>query len=85
MPGKSLDSDVASYVINDGHAMFGIGQFAQLAKVSVRTLRHYDHTGLFEPASVEGSSGYRAYRASQLPEFNRIRQPVPADRHPGRC
>lgn len=26
--------------------MFGIGQFAQFAKVSVRTLRHYDDVGL---------------------------------------
>lgn len=52
--------------------MFGIGQFAQLAKVSVRTLRHYDQIGLFQPASVDRSSGYRSYRASQLAELNRI-------------
>lgn len=66
-----LDSDVASYAIN-GVAMFGIGQFAQLAKVSVRTLRYYDQVGLFEPAAVDYTTGYRSYRASQLPQLNRI-------------
>jgi DNA-binding transcriptional MerR regulator/effector-binding domain-containing protein len=52
--------------------MFGIGQFAQLAKVSVRTLRHYDEVGLLRPAHVDQSSGYRSYEAAQLPALNRI-------------
>ncbi len=52
--------------------MFGIGQFAQLAKVSVRTLRHYDDVGLLHPAHVDQSSGYRSYEAAQLPTLNRI-------------
>jgi DNA-binding transcriptional MerR regulator len=52
--------------------MFGIGQFAQLAKVSVRTLRHYDEVGLLEPAVVDEATGYRYYRAAQLPVLNRI-------------
>jgi DNA-binding transcriptional MerR regulator/effector-binding domain-containing protein len=52
--------------------MFGIGQFAQIAKVSVRTLRHYDDLGLLEPAEVDAASGYRYYRADQLPALNRI-------------
>ena len=52
--------------------MFVIGQFAQFAKVSVRTLRHYADVGLLEPAHVDTSSGYRFYRADQLPALNRI-------------
>ncbi|MCP5033571.1 MAG: MerR family transcriptional regulator, partial [Actinomycetia bacterium] len=52
--------------------MLGIGQFAQIAKVSVRTLRHYDDVGLFRPASVDRVTGYRSYAASQLPALNRI-------------
>jgi len=52
--------------------MFGIGQFAQVAKVSVRTLRHYDEVGLLHPAAVDDSTGYRSYSASQLPQLNRI-------------
>lgn len=52
--------------------MFVIGQFAQFAKVSVRTLRHYDDVGLLRPARVDDSSGYRFYRADQLVDLNRI-------------
>lgn len=52
--------------------MFGIGQFAQIAKVSVRTLRHYDDVGLLRPASVDPATGYRSYAAAQLPSLNRI-------------
>ncbi len=52
--------------------MYGIGQFARLAKVSIRTLRHYDEVGLLRPAHVDADSGYRSYRAGQLAELNRI-------------
>ncbi len=52
--------------------MFGIGQFAQFAKVSVRTLRHYDDVGLLRPASVDPATGYRSYAATQLRQLNRI-------------
>jgi DNA-binding transcriptional MerR regulator len=52
--------------------MFVIGQFAQVAKVSVRALRHYDEVGLLKPAAVDASTGYRSYSAAQLPLLNRI-------------
>ena len=52
--------------------MLGIGQFAQLAKVSVRTLRYYGDHGLLMPAHVDPDSGYRSYEASQLADLNRI-------------
>ena len=52
--------------------MFVIGQFAQFAQVSVRTLRHYDDVGLLRPAYVDDNTGYRFYRAEQLVVLNRI-------------
>jgi len=52
--------------------MFAIGEFARLAQVSIKTLRHYDETGLLKPARVDPDSGYRFYRAAQLPRLNRI-------------
>ncbi len=52
--------------------MHGIGEFAHMAKVSVRTLRHYDEIGLLEPARVDPSSGYRSYAAAQLSDLHRI-------------
>ncbi len=52
--------------------MFTIGEFARLGEVTARTLRHYDDIGILHPAEVDRSSGYRRYRASQLPALNRI-------------
>jgi DNA-binding transcriptional MerR regulator/uncharacterized glyoxalase superfamily protein PhnB len=47
--------------------LMGIGRFARLSGVSVHTLRHYDDVGLLAPAQVDESSGYRRYRADQIP------------------
>ncbi|MEM7092437.1 MAG: MerR family transcriptional regulator [Actinomycetota bacterium] len=66
-----LDSDATEAFSING-AMYGIGQFAQLAGVSVRTLRHYDDVGLLTPGEVDGQTGYRSYHASQLRLLNRI-------------
>lgn len=52
--------------------MFLIGDFAKLARVSTRVLRHYDRIGLLNPAHVDPQTGYRYYGASQLAEVNRI-------------
>lgn len=52
--------------------MFGVGAFARLAGVSVRTLHHYDEIGLLRPADVDPRTGYRWYRAEQLARLNRI-------------
>ena len=52
--------------------MLKIGDFSRLAHVSVKTLRFYDEAGLFAPAAVEPRTGYRFYRAAQLPQLQRI-------------
>ncbi len=68
---RGVDSSVREDRRN-GQAMFGIGTFAQIAGVSVRTLRHYDEVGLLCPAHVDPASGYRFYEASQVSRLNRI-------------
>jgi DNA-binding transcriptional MerR regulator len=52
--------------------MLSIGEFARLAAVSVRALRHYDEIGLLRPAKVDPGTGYRGYSAEQLGQLNRI-------------
>lgn len=52
--------------------MFRIGEFARFTRVSVKMLRHYDGIGLLRPARVDPATGYRYYRAAQLPRLNRI-------------
>ena len=49
-----------------------IGQFAGLTWLSPKALRLYQSQGLLEPAVVDASSGYRYYRASQIPVATRI-------------
>jgi DNA-binding transcriptional MerR regulator/effector-binding domain-containing protein len=52
--------------------MFTIGEFATIARVSVRMLRHYDAIGLLVPARVDEHNGYRHYGAGQLRTLNRL-------------
>jgi DNA-binding transcriptional MerR regulator len=52
--------------------MLRIGTFARLGGTSAKTLRDYDEMGLFRPAWVDPSTGYRAYSPAQLPELRRI-------------
>ncbi len=52
--------------------MFKIGDFARLARVSIKTLHHYDDIGLFVPHHVDPFTGYRYYAFDQLPRLNRI-------------
>ena len=49
-----------------------IGDFSQLAQVSVPTLRHYDEVGLIKPTHVDQFTDYRYYALDQLPRLNRI-------------
>ena len=48
-----------------------IQQFADLAGVTVRTLRHYDRLGLLSPLH-RTHSGYRLYRIEDLAQLERI-------------
>lgn len=54
-----------------------IGEFAQLTRLSVRTLRRYHESGLLEPASVDPATGYRYYTSGQIPSaqvIHRLRE-----------
>jgi DNA-binding transcriptional MerR regulator len=52
--------------------MLNIGEFARLAQVSPRMLRHYDELGLLTPERVDPDSGYRFYSVGQLGRLHRI-------------
>ncbi len=49
-----------------------ISDIAHLARVSTRTLRHYDEIGLFKPARIDSLTSYREYGVSQMALLNRI-------------
>jgi len=52
--------------------MLKIGVFAQVSRVSIKMLRHYDEMGLLKPVFVDDFSGYRYYSLEQLPRAHRI-------------
>jgi DNA-binding transcriptional MerR regulator len=52
--------------------MLSIGDFARLAQVSPRTLRHYDELGILRPDRVDPDSGYRFYGVAQLERLHRV-------------
>lgn len=49
-----------------------IGAFARLCRLTVKAVRHYDAEGLLAPAVVDPHSGYRYYRADQVPAATTI-------------
>jgi DNA-binding transcriptional MerR regulator len=51
-----------------------IGEFSKMTYLSVKALRHYHDIGLLEPAEIDASSGYRRYRAEQVPVAQAIRR-----------
>jgi MerR family transcriptional regulator, thiopeptide resistance regulator len=48
-----------------------VGEAARLAKVSVRTLHHYDEIGLLEP-SDRSEAGYRLYTVADLEQLQQV-------------
>ena len=52
--------------------MYRIGEFSELTKTTIKTLRYYEKEGLLIPAHVDNQTGYRFYETSQLPDLARI-------------
>jgi len=51
--------------------MYTIKQLADIAHITVRTLHHYDHIGLFKPTQI-GDNGYRYYDDKALYQLQQI-------------
>ncbi|MFC4590824.1 MerR family transcriptional regulator [Sphaerisporangium corydalis] len=64
-------------------ALLTIGEFAVMAQLSKKALRHYHELGLLEPAHIDAFNGYRHYDTSQLRtaqvirRFRTLGMPVP--------
>ena len=50
-----------------------IGRLARAARLSIKSLRRYDESGLLPAAFVDSQSGYRYYRIEQLARAETIR------------
>lgn len=52
--------------------MFSVGEFASVARVTVRQLHYYDEIGLLQPAEIDPHTGRRAYAPDQIELLTRI-------------
>ena len=55
-------------------AHVSIGDFAVMAGLSKKALRHYHDIGILEPAHIDGYTGYRYYDTSQVDNAHIIRR-----------
>ena len=52
--------------------LYRIGMFANMNRVTIKTLRYYDEQRLLLPVYVDEENGYRYYAAGQMAELQRI-------------
>ena len=52
--------------------LYKIGMFANMNRVTIKTLRYYDEQKLLEPVYVDNENGYRYYKAGQMAQMQRI-------------
>lgn len=52
--------------------LYRIGMFANMNRVTIKTLRYYDEQNLLKPVYVDESNGYRYYISSQIADLHRI-------------
>ena len=51
---------------------YSIGEFSQISRLTVKTLRFYQEQGLLVPTRVDGETGYRYYDDARLPRAEAI-------------
>lgn len=52
--------------------LYKIGMFANMNRVTIKTLRYYDEQKLLVPVYVDEENGYRYYEAGQMAQLHRI-------------
>lgn len=52
--------------------LYKIGMFANMNRVTIKTLRYYDEQKLLKPVYVEEENGYRYYAGGQIADLHRI-------------
>lgn len=52
--------------------MYKIGDFSNMSKTTIKTLRYYEKEGLLKPVYLDLNTGYRYYETSQLVELSKI-------------
>lgn len=56
----------------EAKSMYKIGDFSNMAKTTIKTLRYYEKEGLLKPSYIDPYTSYRYYDASVLVELSKI-------------
>lgn len=51
--------------------LYKIGMFANMNRITIKTLRYYDEQNLLTPVYVDEENGYRYYEAGQMADLHR--------------
>ena len=52
--------------------MYKIGDFSNMSKTTIKTLRYYEKEGLLIPKHIDNFNGYRYYESNQLIDISKI-------------
>ena len=52
--------------------MYKIGEFSQISRMSVKTLRYYDEEGILPPEYIDEDNGYRYYAKASIDKARQI-------------
>ena len=58
--------------VKEQSRLYKIGMFANMNRVTIKTLRYYDEQNLIKPVYVDKENGYRYYAAGQIADLHRI-------------
>ncbi len=59
--------------MNNFEDLLSIGEVSEICRISIKTLRYYDKTGIVKPAYVDSTNKYRYYSKAQLPFIGYVR------------
>ena len=58
--------------VQEQTVLYKIGMFANMNRVTIKTLRYYDEQNLLKPVYVDEENGYRYYAGGQIAELHRL-------------
>lgn len=58
--------------VKEQPALYKIGMFANMNRVTIKTLRYYGEQNLIKPVHVDKETGYRYYETGQIADLHRV-------------
>ncbi|MGN1160347.1 MAG: MerR family transcriptional regulator [Lachnospiraceae bacterium] len=72
MKNLKMNQQHQGCMVKEKEHLYKIGMFANMNRVTIKTLRYYGEQKLLTPVYVDEENGYRYYGASQIADLHRI-------------